>query len=41
VALAAALEVLGTVEPVSAHVDWIADAAPRAILSGEEIRPPF
>jgi protein-tyrosine phosphatase len=41
VALAAALEVLGTVEPVSAHVDWIADTAPRAILSGEEIRPPF
>jgi protein-tyrosine phosphatase len=41
VALAAALEVLGTVEPTASHLDWVARAAPRAIVRGEELTPPF
>jgi protein-tyrosine phosphatase len=41
VALAAALEILGTVRPPSAHLDWVALAAPQAIVRGEELTPPF
>lgn len=41
VALRAALEVLGGVEPVAAHLEWIARAAPQAIVRGEDLRPPF
>jgi protein-tyrosine phosphatase len=39
IAFAGALEALAGVEHVSLHLDWIADAAPRAILAGE--RPPL
>jgi protein-tyrosine phosphatase len=41
VALGAALEVLGTVAPTSAHIDWIARTAPLTIVRGGELRPPF
>ena len=41
VALAAAFEVLGTVFPEAAQIDWMARTAPRAIVNGEEIRPPL
>jgi protein-tyrosine phosphatase len=41
VALAAALDVLRTVAPTSAHIDWIARTAPLAIVRGGELRPPF
>jgi hypothetical protein len=26
---------------VAAHVDWMATDAPRAILAGEDVEPPF
>jgi protein-tyrosine phosphatase len=41
VALAAALELLGSVRPTSAHLDWVTHAAPLAIVHGEDIRPPY
>lgn len=41
VALAPALEILGTIEPVSTHLEWIARTAPQAIVRGDEIKPPF
>jgi tyrosine-protein phosphatase YwqE len=41
VALTAALEALATVEPTASHLDWIAHAAPQAIVYGEDLRPPF
>jgi protein-tyrosine phosphatase len=41
VALSDAVEVLGTIEPVAAHLEWIAHTAPRAIVRGEELTPPF
>lgn len=41
VRLAAALEVLAEVEPVSRHLDWVARVAPEAIVSGDELTPPF
>lgn len=41
VALASALQALRTVKPVADHLDWIAQSAPRAIVRGEEVRPPF
>lgn len=41
VALAAALEVLGTAEPTAAHLGWIARTAPRAIVGGRDLTAPF
>jgi protein-tyrosine phosphatase len=41
VALAGALRILGTVQPPSAHLDWIARTAPQAIVRGDELTPPF
>ena len=40
-ALSGAIEVLGTVEPVRRHLDWVAHAAPRAIVAGRDVRSPF
>jgi protein-tyrosine phosphatase len=41
VALAAALEVLQTVEPTSTFLDWVSRTAPRAIVRGEDVCVPF
>jgi protein-tyrosine phosphatase len=41
VALAAALQVLGTAEPTAAHLGWIAGTAPRAIVGGRDLTAPF
>ena len=41
VALSSALEALRTVELLAPHLEWIASSAPRAIVRGEELRPPF
>jgi protein-tyrosine phosphatase len=41
VALAAALEVLRSLQPTAAHLDWIARTAPEAIALGEDVAPPF
>jgi len=41
VALAAALQVLGTAEPPAAHLGWIARTAPRAIVEGRDLTAPF
>lgn len=40
-ALSGAIDVLRTIEPVCNHLSWITDAAPRAIVSGWDPRPPF
>jgi protein-tyrosine phosphatase len=39
--LAEALEKLGALEPLAPHLDWIAETAPRAIVVGEPLEPPF
>lgn len=39
--IAGGLEALRDVERVAPHLDWIARAAPEAIVSGEVPRPPF
>ncbi len=41
VALSGALDVLGTIDTVAAHLEWIARTAPAAILRGDELTPPF
>ena len=41
VRLAPALERLGEVEPLAPHLEWIAETAPRAIVSGVPLDPPF
>ncbi|HSO97916.1 MAG TPA: CpsB/CapC family capsule biosynthesis tyrosine phosphatase [Solirubrobacteraceae bacterium] len=41
VAIAAALEVLGTVEPTASNLDWIARAGPEGIARGDDLTPPF
>ena len=41
VALSGALATLATVEPVASHLGWVARIAPRAIVRGAELRPPF
>jgi protein-tyrosine phosphatase len=41
VALAAAIRVLGTVEPTAGHLDWIACTAPQAIVDGGSLTAPF
>ena len=40
VALAAALETLSTVDPVGAHLEWMATIAPSAIVRGQDPGPP-
>jgi protein-tyrosine phosphatase len=39
--LSGALAALREVEPIAPHLDWIARAAPTAILRGENLEPPF
>jgi tyrosine-protein phosphatase YwqE len=39
--LSAAFARLGEVEPTGPHLDWIAEHAPRAIVRGEPVRPPY
>lgn len=41
VRMRAAFEVLREIEPMSPHVEWMAETAPRAIVSGEELNVPF
>jgi protein-tyrosine phosphatase len=41
VALTPALDVLRSVQPTAAHLDWIARAGPMAIVRGEDVRAPF
>jgi len=41
VALAAGLKALATVPSLAPHMRWIAETAPRAIVAGEELAPPF
>ena len=41
VRLSGALARLAEVEPVAAHLDWIAREAPRAIVAGEDLVAPF
>lgn len=41
VALAQALDVLRTLEPTAAHLDWIARTGPEAIVRGEDFTAPF
>ena len=41
VAIAAALRELETIEPLAAHLDWMASTAPAAIARGAELTPPF
>ncbi len=41
VALSAALELLSTVPPIADHPEWVASVAPRAIIGGSDITPPF
>ncbi len=39
--IAAALEGLGAVERLAPHLGWIAETAPRAIIEGARVEPPF
>jgi hypothetical protein len=41
VRLAPALDVLREVEMVAPHVEWMVHDAPRAIVAGDELAPPF
>jgi len=41
VALTPAFDVLRSLQPTAAHLDWIARAAPIAIVRGEDVRAPF
>ncbi len=41
VALAAATQALAGAEPTRTHLAWVAQTAPRAIVAGEELVPPF
>jgi protein-tyrosine phosphatase len=41
VRIAAAIERLREVEPARAHLDWIANEAPSAIVHGDAVEPPF
>ncbi|HET7052383.1 MAG TPA: CpsB/CapC family capsule biosynthesis tyrosine phosphatase [Solirubrobacterales bacterium] len=40
-AMSAAFERLATVEPPAAHLEWMRDTAPRAIVEGGELNRPF
>jgi protein-tyrosine phosphatase len=39
--LSAALAKLAEIEPLAPHLDWIAETAPRAIVEGAPLDPPF
>lgn len=39
--MAAAFERLAKVEPAATHLDWMRDAAPRAIVDDTDLDPPF
>jgi protein-tyrosine phosphatase len=39
--LRAAFEVLAEIDAVAPHLEWMREAAPRAIVEGEELVPPF
>jgi tyrosine-protein phosphatase YwqE len=39
--LAAAFERLAEIEPAASHLSWIRDTAPRAIVTGQDLDPPF
>jgi tyrosine-protein phosphatase YwqE len=39
--LSGALAALREVEPLAPHLDWMARAAPTAILQGDDVEPPF
>jgi protein-tyrosine phosphatase len=41
VTLTPALDVLRSVQPTAAHLDWIARAAPIAIVRGQDVQAPF
>jgi protein-tyrosine phosphatase len=41
VRLSGALARLADVEPIAGHLDWVAHDAPRAIVAGEDVAPPF
>ena len=41
VRLSGALARLAGVERVAPHLDWIAETAPRAIVAGDDVVPPF
>jgi tyrosine-protein phosphatase YwqE len=41
VALSGALSALAATDRVAGHLDWVAEAAPAAILAGEDVAPPF
>jgi protein-tyrosine phosphatase len=41
VKLSGALARLATVDRLSGHLDWIAHTAPRAIVDGKDVAPPF
>ena len=41
VALTAALDLLASVRPIADHPGWVATVAPRAIIGGADITPPF
>ncbi len=41
VALASAFEILGGVQPTASHLAWMSETAPRAIVSGRELKAPF
>jgi tyrosine-protein phosphatase YwqE len=39
--MAAAFERLAEVEPIAAHLEWMREVAPRAIVEGRELELPF
>jgi tyrosine-protein phosphatase YwqE len=41
VALRTGYDALREVEPTGFHIEWLLDTAPRAIVEGLELRPPF
>lgn len=41
VSLTAGLAALTTVPPMAAHLDWVAERAPEAIVRGEDVEPPY
>jgi len=41
IALRGALELLAGVERLGPHIEWIAQTAPRAIVAGERLEPPY
>lgn len=41
VALGAGYGALSEVEPTASHIEWLLEIAPRAIVEGRDLRPPF